>query len=258
MVLWSISLQLRIASARAGLARFETKLQSVEENSKDARAEWGATMQLESRLANLQRYSTNRFFCADVLEALQQVVLDDLRVIHVQTAHTFSTNAESTFRTNIVIPLPPRGGWALWKKREAVVNVMAMVNNQLAAITNKLDEFKGSVPLKIKTEVLTNDVQATANIEIVRPTTSTEHIVLTIKARDYGTARGRRIEEFTKAIAAHPYFAQRLYEGEGQGIRLRERAIQAEVDPSDTLMPGRPFVPFVLECRYRETIRANE
>src|SRR5579872_6392404 len=91
LVLWSISLQLRIVSARAELARFETKLLSVEENSKDARAQWAATTQLESRLANLQRYSTNRFFCADVLEALQQVVLDDIRVLRVQTAHTFST-----------------------------------------------------------------------------------------------------------------------------------------------------------------------
>ena len=119
MVLWSISLQLRIVSARAELTRYETKLQAVEENSKDARAQWAATMQLESRLAaNLQRYSTNRFFCADVLEALQQVVLDDIRVIQIQTAHTFSTNAEVTFRTNLVVPLPPQGGWALWKKKE--------------------------------------------------------------------------------------------------------------------------------------------
>jgi hypothetical protein len=132
------------------------------------------------------------------------------------------------------------------------------VNRELGSLTNKLDGFKGSGQLKIKTEVLTNDVQATANIEITRPTTASEQIVLTIKARDYGAARGRRIDEFSKAIASHPYFAQRLYEGEGQGIRLRERAIQPEVDPADTLMPGKPFVPFVLECRYRETTRANE
>ena len=55
-----------------------------------------------------------------------------------------------------------------------------------------------------------------------------------IKARDYGAGHGRRIEEFSKAIVTHPYFAQRLYEGEGQGIRLRERAIQPEIDPTDT------------------------
>ena len=47
--------------------------------------------------------------------------------------------------------------------------MMALVNAQLAGITNKMDEFKGPVPLKIKTEVLTNDLQATANVEIIRP-----------------------------------------------------------------------------------------
>jgi hypothetical protein len=258
MLLWSASLQLRMASARSELARVETKLQSVEDNSKEARQEWANTTQVETRLANLQRYSTNRFFCANVLDALQQVVLDDIRVIRIQTSHTFSTNAETSFRTNIVIPLPPKSGWALWKKRDPGLNVQGVVNSQLAAITNKLDIGKGGVPLKIKTDILTNDVQATANVEIIRPTTATEQVVLTIKARDYGLARGRRIDEFSKAIAAHPYFAQRLYQGEGKGISLRERAIQAEIDPADTVMPGKPFVPFVLECRYRETIRANE
>jgi hypothetical protein len=66
------------------------------------------------------------------------------------------------------------------------------------------------------------------------------------------------VDEFSKAIATHPYFAQRLLPGEGQGIRLRERAIQPEFDATDPLTPSRPFIPFVIECRYRDTIRANE
>src|SRR5262249_22965872 len=94
MLLWIVSLSLRVASGTTELGRYEAKLQAVEENSKEVLMNWATSGQLEARLANLQRYSTNRFFCASVLDALQQVVVDDIRVIHLQSAHSYSTNAE--------------------------------------------------------------------------------------------------------------------------------------------------------------------
>jgi hypothetical protein len=258
VIVWIISLQLRLASAKAELSRYESRLATVEENSKEARLDWAATGQLEKRLVNLQRYSTNRFFCATVLDAIQQVVLDDVRVMQLQTSQTYSTNAETTWKTNLVFPVTTGKGWWFWRSSQPPTNVLVLVSNQLALVTNKVEAFKTPVDLITKIDITTNRQQATANLEITKPITAVEQVVLTIKARDYGNPPGKRVDEFSKAIAAHPYFAQRLHQEEGQGIRLRERAIQPEFDPADPVNGSRPFIPFVIECRYRETPRANE
>jgi hypothetical protein len=258
MILWSVSLQLRLVTARAGLSRYETKLAAMEADSKEARLDWAAAGELEKRLAHLQRYSTNRFFSATVLDALQQVVLDDVRVVQLQSAHTYSTNAQLTWKTNLVFPIASRKSWQFWRSSPPQTNVLMLLSNELAAITNRIEALKTPAALTTKIDLSTNRQQVTAHIEITKPLTAVEQVVLTIKARDYGNPPGRRVDEFSKAIATHPYFAQRLLPGEGQGIRLRERAIQPEFDATDPLTPSRPFIPFVIECRYRDTIRANE
>jgi len=257
MVLWILSLQLRVASAKTDLARYEAKLQAVEENSKEVLQNWATSGQLEGRLANLQRYSTNRFFSASVLEALQQVVVDDIRVMHLQSGHSYSTNAEAIYKTNFVFPVASKRSWQFWKSRVGQTNLAALVNAQVAAITGKVEALKTPLELITKTEFTTNGNQVAAKVDIIKPAAAIEQIHLTIHARDYSNPPGKRVDQFSKAIATNSYFAQRLRQGE-EGISLRERAIQPEVDNSDPLNPGKPFVPFVIECRFRDTHRANE
>lgn len=258
MFLWMASLQLRIASARAELSRRESKLQSLEEDSKEAHTHWAANHKLSSRLTNLQRYSTNRFFSATLLDALQQVVLDDVRVVQLQTVHTYTTNAEVTFKTNVVVPVTSHPAWQFWRSSPPQANILSVVSNQISAVSNKFDTLKGSVPLITKIDLTTNATQVSASLQLTKPTVAIEDIVLIVKARDYSNPPGKRVDEFSKGIAAHPYFAQRLRRGEGEGIRLRERAIQPEFDTTDPISPMKPFVPFVIECRYRQSVRANE
>ncbi len=259
MILWAVLLQLRLASARAELSRYSNQLQAVEENSKEARLKSNSAGQLESRITNLQRYSTNRFFCATALDAIQQVMSEDIRVVQFQTVHSYSTNSESTYKTNIAFPIQKVRAWQFWKGRSSQPNVLTLVSNQLAVITNKVEALKGSaLPLITRIEVTTNGSVANAKIEVTKPVAAVERVQLTIKARDYANPPGKRVDEFSKAIAAHPYFNQRLVQAEGEGIRLRERAIQPEFDPGDSVSASKPFVPFVIECRYRETLRANE
>lgn len=258
MVLWIVSLQFRLVRSSNELNRYESSLRAVEENSKEIRQDWATASQLENRIANLHRYTTNRFFSAVVLDAMQQIVLDDVRLVQLQTSHAYSTNAESTFRTNLVFPIASRAAWKFWSSQAPQTNIMTLVSNQVASITNKLDAFKTPVDLVTKIAITTNGSQATANIEITKPTTAAEQVLLTIKARDYGAPAGRHVDEFSKAVATHPYFAKRLLVGEGQGLRLRERGIQPQTDLSDPLGTTRPFVPFIIECRYRETLRAND
>jgi hypothetical protein len=258
MALWIVLLQVRFASAKAELNRYTVQLQAVEENSKEARLNAATANQLESRISNLQRYSTNRFFSATMLDALQQLTTGEIRIMQLQSYHSYATNAETVFKTNLVFPVASKKAWQFWKSAEPQVHIPTLISNEVALITNRIDALKVPVPLLTKVDVSTNGNQATAKIEIIKPTTAGEHVVLTIKARDYANPPGKRVDEFSRAISAHPYFAQRLRDGEGEGIRLRERAIQPEFDPSDPLTPEKSFVRFVIECRYRETLRANE
>jgi hypothetical protein len=258
MILWAVLLQIRLASAKAELSHYEAKLLSLEENSKEARLRFAANGQIEARLNNLQRYNTNRFFCANLLDALQQLKVDDIRVIELQSAHSYSTNTDATFKTNLVFPIESPKSWQFWKSKAAQPNVLTLVSNQIALITNKVEALKTPVDLLTKIEVSTNANQASANIEITKPTTTVELITLTIRARDYSNPPGRHVDEFSKAIAHDPYFSRVLNPGEGEGIRLRERAIQPEVDTLDPINPNKPFIPFVIECRYRPVTRANE
>ena len=43
VIVWIISLQLRLVSAKAELSRYESKLAALEENSKEARLDWAET-----------------------------------------------------------------------------------------------------------------------------------------------------------------------------------------------------------------------
>jgi hypothetical protein len=258
MVLWAVLLGLEFASAKAELTHYEARLQAVEDNSKETRLKWSTASDIESRIANLERYSTNRFFCATILDAMQQVMVDDVRVMELQTAHSYATNSDATFKTNFAFTIDTKKPWQFWKSVSPAPNILTQVSNQLATITNKVESLKTAVPLLTKIDLTTNGNQVTANVEIKKPLSASEQITLTIKARDYGNPLGKRVDDFWKGIANHPYFAQNLRPGEGEGIRLRERAIQAEVDPTDSVNPSKPFIPFTIECRYRGATRANE
>jgi hypothetical protein len=257
MILWAISLQMRLVSARAELSHFETKLVAVEENSKDARQRWTTSGQIEGRIGDLQRYSTNRFFSANILDALQQLMIDDVRVVELQSAHSYATNAEAKFRTNLVFTIDNPKAWQFWKARQPRTDIGNLISNQLAVITNKVEALKSAVELITKIDLTTNGTRVNAAIEVTRPIAAVEQITLTIKARDFGNPLGKRVDEFSKAIASHPYFAQRLRPGDGEGIRLRERAIQAQVD-SDLSNASKPYIPFTIECRFQDIVRAHE
>jgi hypothetical protein len=258
MLFWALMLQIRLASAKAELTQYEAKLQSVEENSKGARLRWATMSQIESNLGNLRRYSTNRFFCANLLDALQQLKVDEIRIVELQSSHSYLTNSQATFKTNLVFPIETHRAWQFWKARPPRPDFLALVSNQISAITNKVESLKAPVELITKIDLTTNQTQAAASVEIIKPLTAIEQVTLVIKARDYGNPPGRHVDEFSKALSRHPYFAKNLRAGEGEGIRLRERAIQPELDPLDPVNPNRPFIPFVIECRYRPVTRANE
>ncbi len=256
-IIFSLSLQFRLNSARATLVADHARLESIEPEAKEVRADWQRITDIEKRSDNLRRYSTNRFYWAMALDALQHLKVDGVRIVALESVQGYTTNSESRFRTNIVFSRGSQSKWRFWNTSPAT-NILAVLNNQLALITNRAEYATSKVPPVTKVSLDTNQTRVLASVEIIKPATTTERITLTIEARDYSEVPGRRVDEFSYAIANLPYFKARLQTAEGQGIRLKERAIRPDFDPQDPVQPNKPFVPFTIECNYEESVRANE
>lgn len=103
----------------------------------------------------------------------------------------------------------------------------------------KLDqryEIKAGLPAK------TNDTVVTPG----RPATSTEHIMLTLDARDT-SANGDQVNRFKEALAKSALFNSNP--DANSSIRL------SNLSPAQTTYKGKPFVMFTLECRFPDKTR---
>lgn len=258
-VLFSLSLQFRLNSARATLVADHSRLESMEPEAKEVRADWQRIAELEKRSENLLRYATNRFYWAATLDALQRLKMDAVRIVTIDSTQSYTTNGESRFRTNIVFPRPLRSKWRFWSSAP-MTNILSSLSNQLAVITNRAEYATSKIPPIARVSRETNETRILASVEIIKPATATEKITLTIEARDYSdVSAGRRVaDDFRSAIANLPYFKERMPTADGRGIRVKERALHADFDPEDPVQPNKPFFRFTIECNYEESVRANE
>jgi predicted RNase H-related nuclease YkuK (DUF458 family) len=256
-VLYCVWLQFQLGVAQASLANDLIRQQKIEADAKSVRADRLRISEIDARKVKLLSYATNRFYWASALDALQRTSVEGVQVITLEGTHSYSTNAESKFRTNIVVTRPSTSAWRFWEAKTGT-NIHDVVARQLSLITNRAEYATNRIRPIVKITVDTNQTKITAALELVRPAAAIEKIVLTIDARDYSDVPGKRVDDFLKAIAGNPYFKERLEIADGQGVRLKERAIQPDSDPLDPLHPGKPFIPFKVECRFKERIQANE
>lgn len=78
-----------------------------------------------------------------------------------------------------------------------------------------------------------------------RPPTVTEHIVLTMDAKDFSPNPGDQVPHYKDALLKQDYFGHAL--DATNGVRLSNlSAVQSGGE-------GKPFVMFTLECRFRDT-----
>jgi hypothetical protein len=250
---------MKVSAARSELASVEAQLQSVENESREIISNNATTREIESRIANLRKYSTKRFFWSSALDAVQRTLVNDVRLVGLHSSQAYLTNAEVRFKTNKIVMVEKSSRWLPWGASRPTTNVHDLVAGQIVALTNRTELLTNQVRLlPPKIDITTNEYSVNAQIEIVKPAAMTEQIALTFRARDYGTPPGKQVDEFLRAIAQVPYFRDRLHKGEGQAIWLRERSIQPKTDPDDPLDPDRPFIPFTVECRYADVVRCNE
>ncbi len=256
-ILLILSFQFQVASTRSELEAVQLQLQETETAAKEVRTDWQRINEVNSRTDSLVRYATNRFFWAPVMDALQKTVVDGVRIMAIDGSQTYRTNSETRFKTNIVFQRPARSRWQFWSK-PVELDASSLLAAQLLQITNRAQFATNKTPVITKISFDTNATRINASVEIIKPATATEYVTLLIDARDYNDPPGKRVDEFSRAIASLPYFKDRLHAGEGEGIRLKERAIRPELDSQDFLLPTKPYIPFAIECQYQDKARANE
>jgi hypothetical protein len=255
ILIWAGLLQFQIIQASKELGVIEERLKITEEDSKDFHAAWNTNGEIESRLALLDKYSTNRFFWASALNALQQTGMDHVRVMQLRSLHSYSINAEARYRTNLVEQLQPRSKWRFWEAKPALPDIASAAEAQLERVLQGPQFSRGQDLVSTKVQYSTNQSRLTAAIEVTRPPTASENISFSIEARDYSD-QGRQVNEFLQNLFHFSYFQENLHKVEGQGVRLRERGIQAEEENNDTVYPERPFIRFTIDCRFEERVRA--
>lgn len=82
-----------------------------------------------------------------------------------------------------------------------------------------------------------------------KPATMTEVITIVIDARDYGDPNEQNYNKFKEAIAANPFFKERL--PNPNDIRLKELSAPT-TDPNDAT---KTYIAFSIECRIPDKVR---
>jgi hypothetical protein len=91
MLLWGGYLQSRIFMAGRTLAAEKNKLQRLEKDSSLAAKNLKRTQEIETRLAAITAFTTNRFLWASTLNALQHVMVDNVVVVKIRGDQDFAT-----------------------------------------------------------------------------------------------------------------------------------------------------------------------
>lgn len=257
---WAGLLQMSVRAARSDLQFQESELKRLEETSKTAKAHQNSAADGENRIHALDRYSTNRFFWGNVLDAVQRLSVENVRLMEVSGEHLYKTNdGIKLFTTNITVPMPAKLAlWKFWASRKAPVQVQTLISNTFANFTNNAPFSTNLVPYNAKITLTSTNAEnkVVAKVEFTTLPVNEEQIVLHIRGRDYGSSVGAGIDEFTRGLLAAPFFKTWL-KGE-QSVRFTERPPQPRPDPQDQLNPTGLFVPFAIECRLRERLLTNE
>ncbi len=258
---WIGVTQLQVRAARSELASCNLRLKKVEESSKLARANQLASQEAESRLKALDRYTANRFFWGNFLDALQRTTVDNVRLTEVHAEQKYATaDVTKFYTTNMFLNYtPPPAAWKFWASGKAGTPVSTTVSNMFPTMTNSTLFTTNILPYTVKiTETSTNTTlnQLGVTVDFSNVAWASERNTIQIRGRDYGTVPGAGIDEFARRLTESPYFKGIL--DKARGFRFTERPPQPRPDPQDTVNPGALFVPFTIELVLDERIFTNE
>lgn len=260
MVAWIAVTQMNVRAARQELAGQDARLRQLDDASKQVRANQLETGQIDGQIGALEKYSTNRFFVATLLDAIQQISVDNLRLVDIRSEQKYAAgDANKFFTTNVTVKYtPPAPWWKFWAGPVQSTPVLTLISNSFASFTNKPPFTTNVVEYAVKitpTSTNTSAKQITAKVEFSNVPWAMEAVVIEIRGRDYGTPPGPGIDEYARRLGSLPFFKELLDPTEG--LRM-ERPPQPQPDPQDPVNPNIMFVPFMIELRFKERVFTNE
>src|SRR5688572_22262266 len=139
MLGWIGITQMSVMAARRELADHTTRLKKIEDSSKEVRSNQMTAGEFQSKAKALDKYSNNRFFWGTLLDAVQQLTVENVRLMEIRSDQKYGGSEKSIFfTTNLTVnfvPTPAR--WKFWASDPKQASVDALAGSALAAVTNK-------------------------------------------------------------------------------------------------------------------------
>lgn len=260
MLAWIAVTQMNVRAARQELAGHDTRLRQLDEQSKLVRANQLQTAEIESQVQSLERYSSNRFFWGTVLDAVQHISVDNLRLVEIRGEQQYTTgDVNIFFTTNLTLAYKaPPSWWRFWAGNAAGPSILTLASNTFETFTNR-PPFTTNV-LKYSVKVTPTRTNASAGNVLAKTEFSSvpwakEQVSISLLGRDYGTPHGAAIDEYARRVQNSPFFKDIL--DPVAGLRM-ERPPQARADPQDPQNPNALFVPFTIELKLKERVLSND
>jgi hypothetical protein len=92
VLLWGLTLFLKITVARSELTATESKWKEMEKEVKQVAENRRQSAELERKLSALAQYTTNRFLWANTLDALQQTLVENVQLLRFKAEQTYAFN----------------------------------------------------------------------------------------------------------------------------------------------------------------------
>ena len=261
MLGWIGITQMNVMAARRELAGHTTRLKKIEDSSKEVRSNQMTVGEFQSKAKALDKYSNNRFFWGTLLDAVQQLTVENVRLMEIRSDQKYGGNEKNIFfTTNVTVSfVSPPGRWKFWARNPNQPSIDTLASNVLATVTNRTPFTTNLLTYSVSINPVSTNAsqqQAVAKVDFTHPAWAAEKTTIEIRGRDYGTPPGAAVDEFARRINNSPYFKELMVPVEG--FRFTERPPQPRPDPSDHASPDALFLPFTIELTLKERILTNE
>jgi hypothetical protein len=95
ILVWSSSLQMRAMLSRGELSRIEAQMASRTNEYRTALLNQSKLLESRARLAGLNQLATNRFLQGTALNALQQMIVDDVQLVRFRSEQSYLVTEET-------------------------------------------------------------------------------------------------------------------------------------------------------------------
>jgi hypothetical protein len=261
MLLWIGLTEVNVGLARHELTGYETRLKSVEDQSKLVKNNQIASNDIEGKIKALEKYQRSRFFWGTFLDAVQHASVESVRLMEIRADQRYLSGETNKFYSTTVsvgfTPRPP--SWKFWARTPRPENLQDLVTKSLSTVTNKAPFTTNHLEYAFRiTPVSTNlnDNKITARVDFTSVAWASEQITVDLRGRDYGNPAGAAIDDFAHRVSGAEYFKNFL--APEDGFRFTERPPQARTDLTDAVNPNALFVPFTIQLGSKERIFTNE